>query len=163
MAKTPKGGYEVIHPQNKLKDLVGGTARVDERLLAKAEAAMAEVVSKIDLSVSCKGDLERLDAAVAAIERGEDQKAAERTIYTIMHDLRAQGASFGYPLVNRIATSMNRYLDRGAPGQRGHADADAIRAHVDALKAVLLHKMKGEIKPIGMEIVKGLEKISGKA
>ncbi|MEP6149629.1 MAG: hypothetical protein ABJ201_19600, partial [Nisaea sp.] len=103
----------------------------------------------------------KLDEAVERLQE-EDAEAAgpERTIYTVMHDLRSQGASFGYPMVEKIATSMNRYLELGEPGQRGHNDADAIKAHVDALKAVVATKMKGEAGTIGQQIVAGLYRIS---
>lgn len=161
MAQHPKGTYEVIHQPNRLKDLVGGPARMDERLIAKAEAAMAEAVSKIDLSETAKESIVKLDEAVEKLKiEGSDPAGPERTIYTVMHDLRSQGASFGYPMVEKIATSMNRYLELGEPGQRKYNDMDAIKAHVDALKAVVATKMKGEAGAIGNQIVDGLYKIS---
>lgn len=163
MATSPKGSYEVIHPPNKLKDLVGGTARADERLLEKAEAAVAEATSKIDLTETAKPSIEKLDQAFAELQNsGVDPTGPERTIYTVMHDLRAQGASFGYPMVEKIAMSMNRYFEYGDPGERGHDDIQAIKAHIDALKAVLATKMKGEAGAIGQQIVAGLDKISHK-
>jgi len=161
MAQPPKGTYEVIHQPNKLKDLVGGPARMDERLIAKAEAALADAVSKIDLAETAKDSIVKLDEAVEKLlADGAEPAGPERTIYTVMHDLRSQGSSFGYPMVEKIATSMNRYLELGEPGQRGHNDADAIKAHVDALKAVVATKMKGEAGAIGQQIVAGLYKIS---
>ncbi|WP_420406193.1 hypothetical protein [Nisaea sp.] len=160
-SQSPQGSYEVIHQPNKLKDLVGGPARMDEKLIEKAESALAEAIAGIDLSETAKESIEKLDAAVELLRQdGTEPAGPERTIYTVMHDLRAQGASFGYPMVEKIATSMNRYLELGEPGARGHNDIDAIRAHVDALKAVVATKMKGEVGAIGQQIVDGLYKIS---
>lgn len=161
MSKSAKGSYEVIHQPNKLKDLVGGPARMDEKLIEKAESALAEAVAGIDLSETAKESIEKLDAAVERLAEGsEEAEGPERTIFTVMHDLRSQGSSFGYPMVEKIATSMNRYLELGGPGERGHNDLDAIKAHVDALKAVVATKMKGDVGAIGQQIVDGLYKIS---
>ena len=68
MAQPPKGTYEVIHQPNKLKDLVGGPARMDERLIAKAEAALAEASAKIDLSETAKESIIKLDDAVERLK-----------------------------------------------------------------------------------------------
>lgn len=153
--------FQVVHPPNKLKDLVGGAAAMDDDLLAKAEAAAQAVVDSVDLSETCKGHLDALSKSVEAIAGGEDADGHEKTIYGTMHDLRGLGSSFGYPLVTRIATSMNHYLDSAAPGRRGKTDLDVIRAHVDAIKGVMANKLKGETGQIGLQIVAGLEAISG--
>lgn len=156
-----KGTYEVVNPPNKLKDLVGGTARINEDLLAKAEQAARDFVDTIDLSETTKPQLAALQVSVEAIEAGENQEEHEAKIFAIMHDLRGEGANFGYPLVARIATSMNHYFETGAPGQRGRNDADVISAHAGALRAVLANKLKGETGAIGAKIADGLEAISG--
>lgn len=161
MKPPVKGNYEVIHQQNKLKDLVGGPARVDERLVEKAEAALAEAMGNIDIGAIASEGIAKLDAAVAELQApGADPIGPERTIYTVMHDLRSLGASLGYPMIQKIAISMNHYLELGEPGQRRQNDLDAIKAHVDALKAVVASKMTGDAGEIGQQIIAGLYKIS---
>ena len=152
----PRPSYQVVHPPNKLKDLAGGAARLDEKLLEKADAAVA-VIDKVDLAAECVEDLNALAEAAANVASGTDVVANERRIFTIMHDLRGRGATFGYPLVARIASSMNRYLDFAEPAKRGHNDAEVIRAHVDAVRAVLMNKLKGEL---AQQICQGFEKIT---
>ena len=156
----PRPSYQVVHPPNKLKDLVGGAARLDEKLLEKADAAVAEVIDKVDLAQECTEDLKALAEAAAGVASGEDVVAHERRIFTIMHDLRGRGATFGYPLVARIASSMNRYLDFAEPAKRGHNDAEVIRAHVDAVRAVLMNKLKGDQGELAQQICQGFEKIT---
>jgi hypothetical protein len=155
-----KGPYEVINPSNKLKDLVGGTTRINDNLLAKAEQAAQDFVDTIDLSETTKPQLAALQVSVDAIEGGTDQAEHEKKIYAIMHDLRGEGANFGYPLVTRIATSMNHYFESGAAGARGRNDPDVISAHAGALRAVLANKLKGEAGVIGDKIAEGLEAIT---
>lgn len=156
-----KQSFEVLNPPNKLKELVGGVARIDEDLLAKAEEAAQKVIDTIDLSETTKPQIIELQTAVDAITDGEAQAEHEKRIFAIMHDLRGEGANFGYPLVARIAASMNHYLDSAEPGSRARNDIDVIRAHVDALRGVLANKLKGETGEIGAKIVSGLEAISG--
>jgi hypothetical protein len=165
--RTPAGApakrpaFEMVQAPNKLKELVGDT-KFDEGLLEKAEQAAKAMAESVDLALACKGDIERLTHAVDAMVAGDGDSAAhERDIYHVMHDLRGQGASFGYPLVTRIAVSLNHYLDSAPHGKRGRADIDVIRAHVDAVRAVLMQRLKGETGAIGLEIAKGLEAISG--
>ena len=78
-----------------------------------------------------------------------------------MHDLRGDGENFGYPLVARIASSMNHYLDSAPAGERARNDIDVVRAHVDALRSVMTNKIKGENGEISVLIASGLEAISG--
>jgi hypothetical protein len=153
--------FEVLNPPNKLKELVGGEARIDEDLLAKAEEAAQKVIDTIDLSETTKPQVLELQAAVDAITEGQPQADHEKRIFAIMHDLRGEGANFGYPLVARIAASMNHYLDSAEPGSRERNDIDVIRAHVDALRGVLANKLKGETGEIGAKIVGSLKAISG--
>ena len=156
-----KGEFEAVNPPNKLKELVGGVAKIDEDLLVKAEEAAQTVIDTIDLAETTKPQLASLQAAIDQITKGSDQTEQEKIIFTIMHDLRGEGASFGYPLVARIAASMNHYLESARPGARGRSDNDVIRAHVDALRGVLANRLKGETGEIGVKIVSGLESISG--
>jgi hypothetical protein len=156
-----KGSFEVLTPPNKLKELVGGVTRINDDLLAKAEEAAQKVIDTIDLSETTKPQMAELQAAVDQITGGAEQADHEKKIFSIMHDLRGEGANFGYPLVARIATSMNHYLDSAPAGERARKDLDVIRAHVDALRGVLANKLKGETGEIGAKIVGGLEAISG--
>lgn len=161
MKPPVKGSYEVIHQPNKVKDLVGGPARVDERLVEKAEAALAEAMANIDIGDIARESIEKLDAAVDQLmQPGVDPKGPEQTIYTVMHDLRSLGASFGYPMIQKIAISMNHYLELEESGARRQNDLDAIKTHVDALKAVVAAKMIGDAGLIGQQIIAGLYKIS---
>jgi hypothetical protein len=156
-----KPAFEVVNPPNKLKDLVGGVARIDDDLLAKAEEAAQKVIDTIDMAETTKPQIEELQAAVDAITGGAEPTDHEKRIFSIMHDFRGEGANFGYPLVARIAASMNHYLDSTPPGSRARNDIDVIRAHVDALRGVLANRLKGETGEIGNKIVRGLEAISG--
>ena len=156
-----KSNFEVLTPPNKLKELVGGVTRINDDLLAKAEEAAQKVIDTVDLSQTTKPLIAELQAAVDEITGGADQADHEKRIFSIMHDLRGEGANFGYPLVARIATSMNHYLDSAPAGGRARNDIDVIRAHVDALRGVLATKLKGETGEIGAKIVSGLEAISG--
>jgi hypothetical protein len=113
-----KGGFEVLTPPNKLKELVGGVTRINEDLLSKAEEAAQKVIDTVDLAETTKPQLAELQSAVDEIAGGGDQADHEKRIFSIMHDLRGEGANFGYPLVARIAASMNHYLDSAPAGSR---------------------------------------------
>ena len=153
--------FEVFTPPNKLKELVGGVTRINEDLLAKAEEAAQKVIDTVDLAETTKQRLAKLQSAVDEIAGGGDQAYHEKRIFSIMHDLRGEGENFGYPLVARIASSMNHYLDSAPAGERARNDIDVVRAHVGALRSVLTNKLKGENGEISLLIASELEAISG--
>lgn len=154
-------GFEFLTPPNKLKALVGGVTRLNEDLLAKAEESAQKVIDTVDLAETTKHQLAELQSAVDEIAGGGNQVEHEKRIFSIMHNLRGEGVNFGYPLVARIASSMNHYLDSAPAGERARDDIDVVQAHVGALRSVLTNKLKDENGETSVLIASGLEAISG--
>ena len=105
-----KGGkVEIIHPPNLLKMKVG-SGGVDPDRIAKAEAAVAELAeSYIDWALK---DLAELQARFAAI-RAETADPRQRVLdlFQTAHDMKGQGATFGYPLVTQVAKHLCHYVE----------------------------------------------------
>ncbi|GAB4186168.1 MAG: hypothetical protein OHK0024_26430 [Thalassobaculales bacterium] len=150
---------EVIHPPNKVRSLVGGGGAkggLDPAALARAEAALERVQEAIDFASTSEPDMQALTEALAALAPGQAAgEGAARRLYRITHDLRGQGGNFGYPLVTRIGSSLCRFLE--ARATLGKADIDILRAHVDALRAILRNRLKGDGGKIGLQIAEELE------
>lgn len=155
-------GYEIINPPNKLKQTVGPKVDLGSgELLARADAAMRKAAAAVDLADDADEYLARLRKALADVgaRQGGDQTAAITEIYNITHDLRGQGTTFGYPLVTRVARSLNHYLENRK--KLSGAEADVVKAHVDALTVVLKNRMTGDGGAVGEEIASSLESIVG--
>ncbi|MBI1777237.1 MAG: Hpt domain-containing protein [Proteobacteria bacterium] len=153
-----KSAVEVIHPPNKLRARVGpGTKGMDPQLLAKAEEAVVKVQNSIDFAAQVAPDLAKIATALQHISKREEQQKHLEAMFQVVHDLRGGGTSFGYPLVTQIGSLLCKYIEHREDADDG--EIDVIRAHVDALRAVVLSKLKGDGGAIGQEIVKGLHKI----
>jgi hypothetical protein len=76
--------------------------------------------------------------------------------FKLVHDMRGQGGSFGFPLITRIAGSYCRFvesLENVDPGA-----LEICQAHANAMRAVLLNNVTGSGGSIGTQIADGLEK-----
>lgn len=157
MAKESRGNgsYELINPPNLLKAKVGNGAGggFDPTLLSRAEKAIT----------SLKDDFEALVLAEAAKltelsdELGADRAKAEKIgakAFVVGHDIGGQGATFGYDLVTEIGLSLCRYIER--IGWPGDLNADVLRAHADALRAVVGNRVNGHGGKAGASLVEGL-------
>lgn len=145
---------EVITPPNTLKAKVGGAMpALDQRAIAKAEAALEKMSDQfVDW---LKEELNRLLAAWAAYERSPGTGPAKEELHRRAHDLKALAPTYGYPLVGRFCATLckltgNEHGDITAPDR-------LLKAHVDAIKAAVLGKVKGFEDPIGLALTAELE------
>jgi hypothetical protein len=75
-----------------------------------------------------------------------------------MHNIKGQGASFGYPLVTRIGQSLCRLV---APGRAlDEAGLKLAQAHLDALKLVLEKQIAGKGGEVGDKLAARLESLT---
>lgn len=150
--------HEVITPPKRLRDKVQGKPTASMReALERAESLVGQRRDRFDLAAESGAQMLELQARFTAIEDGSDPFEPHlKAMYEIVHDLRGQGATFGYPLVTRIGNTFCRLLEIStAPDRR---DIDRIRAHIDALTVVVSKNMRGE-HPAGSELIAGLERL----
>ncbi|MEQ8345413.1 MAG: Hpt domain-containing protein [Sneathiellaceae bacterium] len=158
MASNPQnsGKVEIIHPPNLLKMKVG-SGGVDPDRIAKAEAAVAELAeSYLDWALK---DLAELQARFAAL-RDDPEQSRRRVdeLFQTAHDMKGQGATFGYPLVTQVAKHLCHYIE-GQTDRDQRPDLAIVSAHVDALSAILRGKVSGDGGAIGAALVQELEEL----
>ncbi len=99
-----------------------------------------------------------LDAATRDPERQREQLDHA---YAATHNIKGQGASFGYPLVSRIGQLLCRLI---APGRSvDEAGLKLAQAHIDALKLVLDQKIAGKGGETGDKLAARLESLTAAA
>ncbi len=116
---------------------------------AAAEAELAERYPAL-----ARADLERLAAGLVALRAGDDDAAARRTLTDAAHDLKGQGATFGYPLAGRVAGLLCRYLEGTSP-----VDPAVVGAHLEALEQIVRHRIAGAGGPLGQDLLCRLESL----
>jgi len=147
---------EIIEAPNPLKMKVSyGPDGVDTAMLEKAEALIANLQG--DFVVWVQDDLKKLQQhydAAAALPVAERNQAMQE-VFGVLHDMKGQGGSFGYPLVTSIANTLCRFMEtRTAFGPH---EMEAILLHINALRLVVADRLSGDGGTKGDKLLKGLD------
>ncbi len=162
MADSKK--VEIIKPPSQLRDkvTVGGPNAVGPEAIARAEQAIADLGD--NYLEWAQEDLVKIQTAFAELdnEGGEDREAVLKRIFSVAHDMKGQGGSFGYELVTSVGNLLCRLIERLDGSVTPATENEAIRIHIDAMSLVISSQMKGEGGPEGMAILKGIQQMGTK-
>lgn len=143
--------HSVIVPPHKLKKAVTharGPVQIDMSAVDRAEAALAEL--KAEFGEWMLAECSRLDAAREAIRRKGVTRATVDAMFIPAHDIKGGATTLGFPLAERLATSLCRLL-RHAP-EPIRIPRALIDHHVDAIRAIVREDVKNPLNPFGLEI-----------
>jgi len=147
---------EIIEVPNPLKNKVSyGPDGVDTAMLEKAEALIANLQG--DFVVWVQDDLKKLQqyfdsaAALTPAERGH----AMQEVFGVLHDMKGQGGSFGYPVITQIANTLCRFME--SQTEFGPQEMEAVLVHINALRLVVAERLSGDGGTKGQKLLKGLE------
>jgi chemotaxis protein histidine kinase CheA len=154
MAK--KQPIEIFMPPNILKAKVGGSGGLDPQAIKRAEAAMEEL--KVEFANWIIEDVNRL---VETRDEYETQVDHDRlgNLYRAAHDLKGQAATFDFPLVARVASSLCKLTDDTSHGI--HLPLTLIDAHVDAIKVIVRDQVKDPSNRVATILAVELERQVG--
>jgi hypothetical protein len=145
--------FEIIHPPNNIASRVTGDGKISAEMLRAAEDVVSAHTTMF--TSQAKTEVDRLTEIVSKMESNPDIQAKSMTeIYQISHNIKGQGGTFGYQLITDIAASLCAYTENLESGD-GTALA-LIRAHIDAIRAVIIGDMVGDGGEIGQAISSSL-------
>ena len=106
--------------------------------------------------------IEQLYAAHgAAVSQVPEERAPEfRRIQELAHEMRGQGGTFGYPLITTFGKSLHMFTGRKA----GRTDSHLVivKAHIDAMNAVISGRVQGDGGETGRLLERALEEAIAK-
>lgn len=146
---------EIFMPPNMLKAKVGGKiVGLDMSAVKRAEQALANlstgfgdcIATGIGKLTECRDSF----AADPSLDRLDDLSRASL-------ELKDQARTFGFPLVERVATSLSRLLNENDVT----ATLPIVDAHVAALKAILRDKVTGRTNATATALADELETRTG--
>jgi chemotaxis protein histidine kinase CheA len=143
--------HSVIVPPHKLKGVVKQTrepGHIDMTVVARAEAALAEL--KDEFGEWMDSECKRLEAARQIMQSKGMNRSTADAIFTPAHDIKGGAATLGFPLAERIATSLCRLLKNAPAPER--ISRKLIDHHVDAIRALVRENVQDPLNPYGMEI-----------
>jgi len=153
------GAYQLITPPNLLKAKVGsgdGRKGIDAEAIRQASAAIQGLADEFE---------ERCTLEIAMLLKLSHDLDSDSTrapkiaskVARVGHEISGQGATLGFDLITDVGASMCRYVQGlHDPGQ---LNGDVLRAHADAMRAVIKNHVKGDGGSVGAELVESLEKL----
>ncbi len=112
-----------------------------ERRIAQAEAAVAALADQFLPSV--RDEVETLKGHLATARQAPGANAeAMRAAYEIVHVVKGQGGSFGYPLITDVGDLLCRLMHEGRDQDR--RTLDLIDEHVRVLSYIIDRKLSGD-------------------
>ncbi|MDF1792551.1 MAG: hypothetical protein P1U88_11610 [Thalassobaculaceae bacterium] len=155
MADKPK--VEFIDNPNPIKKKVRIEQGTDPKnLINRADKQVAKLSGEFEQIFA--DNILALGEAMSMLRKtdGDDEVALGR-LRSLLHDLRGQAGTFGYPLVSQVGDSACKFIDLSE--QIAATETEVLGMHVDALKAISQAKIKGDGGPIGAELMGGLRKV----
>ena len=154
MSGPPPSRATLIKRPNTLKAKVGSGGELTPQMRSAADRVLGSLA--VDYPALALADINRMIQLLQAA-KDEPAKAAEalHAIHRIAHDMRGQGGSFGYPLMTRIAASLSLLTETLT---RYDAEVQGVvRAHLEAMRAIITKRTTGEGDATAQQIVKALD------
>jgi len=158
MAKSPVS-VRFYRFSNRLREktagLGGEVAEISPEALARAEAALTDMAEDypdwVLGLVDCLAEQQK-----ACVDEPDERRTYFKEIHRIAHDMKGQGGTFGYPLITVFADSLFGFSH--VTGQMSDSQVEIIKAHIDAMRAVIKDRIKGDGGDIGKQLTEELER-----
>ena len=149
--------HHVITQPNPLKKVL---RRMDEKDLddpvARAEAALAGLSGEFKNWMDTEAD--RLSKAYAAIlKNGFDQKACDE-LFRAAHDIKGDGATFGYPSAAAAADSLCRIIEHAPDLEK--VPSELFTHHINAILAIVRDHTMLDSAATARELSQRLRKVA---
>jgi len=145
---------ELFTPPNTLKAKMGGALpSIDQKAIARAEAALAGMQDQFETWI--QDELDSLNKAWADFQAKGDTPETRRELHRRAHDLKGLAPTYGYPLVGRVSNSLSKLT--GEELGNLNPPASLLKAHVDAVKAIVQGKITNPTHPVGAALAAELE------
>ena len=143
---------------NTLKEKAGGAgfqgpAEMPMELLVEAEEQLERAA--LDFTTWAQDYLKRLlDICVDALLDENERIKHFAEINLLALELRGQGGTFGYPLITALGKMLYDATVEGCV--KDNNAVEIVKAHVDAMRAVLREKIAGEGGEVGRALLASL-------
>ncbi len=148
--------------RNKLQEKAGGLGGAggaeggsfSPELMEKAEAHLQQMSEEYPDWVSTYV-VQLMDEHAAGWAKPMAERAVNMLrISRLAHDLKGQGGTFGYPLISHFGESLYNFTVPGSGMRDNHFEI--IKAHIEAMQAVIHGRVAGDGGEVGADLVKTL-------
>ena len=88
------------------------------------------------------------------VDTAEHRHNSFKRLNEIAHDMKGQGGTFGYNLISDFAVSLYEFTKP----RESYSDevVELVKSHIDAMKAVIVGRVKGNGGEVGQDLTKTL-------
>jgi len=149
--------------KNRLKEKTAGLApgkvSISSEALEAAEKALEKMAEDYPDWVS--GLIVKLQEQHGrCVDTPEIRRDCFEEISHIAHDMKGQGGTFGYPLITTVADSL--YGFTYSRDDISDNQVELVKAHLDAMRAVIRGRVSGSGGEIGEKLIEGLNEAIAK-
>lgn len=111
-----------------------------------------------EYEVWVQSDLEKLQAAFTKAKLAESNARFDimmHEVFKTAHDMKGQGATFGYDLITDIGNHLCRYIEKQTTFDM--PQIQAIQTHIDALDQIVHQHLKGQGGSVGLALKEKIE------
>ncbi len=132
----------------------------EKAMLRRAEAVISNLAETYP-DVAAR-DVERLETAVEALEADPPGYAKHLArIFEISHDMKGQGASFGYPMITEVGNLLCRFVER-LDGPPDEEQMMVVKIHVGTLRVVVTDGIRTTEGEVAETLLGGLQLVNRK-
>nr|WP_281500837.1 Hpt domain-containing protein [Kordiimonas marina] len=88
------------------------------------------------------------------VDTPEKRRDCFEEINRIAHDMKGQGGTFGYPLITTVSDSLYGFTQ--SREEISDNQVELVKAHLDAMRAVIRGRVSGSGGDIGQKLIEGL-------
>ena len=139
---TAHADHEVITPPNKLRKAVRAARAGDHYEpdpVARAEQALFELSN--DFGAWMESECRRLDEARNVVRDAGFTDKTRDELFRAVHDIKGEAATFGFPLIEPVATSLCRLIEHAPEPAR--IPLVLLDQHVDGIIAIVHRNAQG--------------------
>ncbi|MGF1606493.1 MAG: hypothetical protein ACFB22_09150 [Rhodothalassiaceae bacterium] len=158
--KKPKVQVRFYRFKNRLKEKTGGLG-VQGQLTLSPEALQAAQEAFEQMAEDYPDWVSGLIGKLATwhgrcVDTPDKRHEFFSNMHDIAHDMQGQGGTFGYPLITSFAESLHNFTTP-TKGEITDGMVELVKAHVDAMRAVISGRVSGDGGEMGTKLKKSLE------
>jgi chemotaxis protein histidine kinase CheA len=149
--------HHVITQPNPLRKVLRRVPESDlDDPVARAEKALAGLSGEFKNWMAIEAD--RLSAAHAAILMDGFNDATRQELFRAAHDIKGDGATFGYPSAGAAAESLCRIIEHAPDLEK--VPSDLIAHHINAIQAIVRERTKLDTVAMASELSRQLRGVA---
>jgi len=148
--------HQVIRQPNPLKRAVKRIAENADDPVARAEKALAGLSNEFEDWM--RKECDRLAAAHRLIVETGLNATTQDELFRAAHDIKGDGATFGYPMAAAAADSLCRIMEHAPDFAK--VPQDLIEHHVNAIQAIVREHKKLGVASVAGELSKKLRGVA---